>query len=652
VIAVKLDLTSLDLSVIVKELNSALISARIDNIYQLEDGSFLIKLHSKSGQASIIIDLGRRLNITNYKYPIPEKPSSPAATLRRYLCSTKIESIGQVDLDRIIYMDIFSGQERLRIYFELFGDGNAIVTDNSGKIKFALHYREMKDRTIKYGRDYVPPPRRGHDIGSSIEVDEIRMQKFNLVRVFTRTFNLPSEVVEEALVRSSLNPSSPSDEVNQKAIETFLRSARSIVEEVNAGPLKPNIVMKEGKTISVQPIEFQSLNYERKYFESFNEAVDEYFTSISTQKMEAKRRSPSEEAIMDLEAILSGQRSHLKELELQQKIHNEIGKSVMSNLQILQSLINDIIRLRKAGTDWQSILRSQHGMRISGIDPVKGIVTIIIEDKEIPIDFKISAAQNAGFHFTKSKEACKKLEGLHNAIIETKKKKEKLEKGIEALSSPVILRVLKKEWYERFRWTFSSENFLIIGGKDATQNEVLVKKHMEDRDIFMHSDVPGGSVVITKSEGKKVSKQTMYEAVSFAVTFSKAWKAGLGASDGYWVMADQVTKTPPSGEYLGKGAFMIYGERNYIRNIPLEIWFGIQLSDNAFKVVIGNEAFVKKAAVSCVKLVPGIIIGEELIKKIKESLAQRADKKFARLIHAVPNSEIVSLLPTGGSSVI
>ncbi|MDD1764779.1 MAG: NFACT RNA binding domain-containing protein, partial [Candidatus Methanomethyliaceae archaeon] len=295
---------------------------------------------------------------------------------------------------------------------------------------------------------------------------------------------------------------------------------------------------------------------------------------------------------------------------------------------------------------------SVNGMKITGIDPLKGLLTVVINDQEINIDFKISATKNAGFHFAKSKEANKKLECLHSAIIEIEKKIEKLTKGIAAISAPVVVRAMKREWYERFRWTFSSEDFLIIGGKDATQNEVLVKKHMEDRDIFAHSDVPGGSVVITKSEGKTIPEQTQYEAVSFAVSYSKAWKAGLGASDGYWVKADQVTKTPPTGEYLGKGAFMIYGERNYVRNIPLEIWLGIQISGDAFKVVMGNEAFVRRVAASNVKLTLGNTIGVVLIKKIKESLAQRADKKFARLIQAVPDSEIASLLPAGGSSVL
>ena len=37
----------------------------------------------------------------------------------------------------------------------------------------------------------------------------------------------------------------------------------------------------------------------------------------------------------------------------------------------------------------------------------------------------------------------------------------------------------KQEWYEKFHWFFSSEDFLCIGGKDATSNEIIIKKHTE-----------------------------------------------------------------------------------------------------------------------------------------------------------------------------
>ncbi len=364
--------------------------------------------------------------------------------------------------------------------------------------------------------------------------------------------------------------------------------------------------------------------------------------------MSEKEKHPKEEEIKELEAVLARQRDSLKELEETRDKHREIGELIISNLGEVQKLIWHVVQKRKRGMDWEEIKLSAP-MKILDIDRSKGLLTTTIGKREVVIDFKRSATENADAYFSNSKDCSRKLAGLINAIKETEKKIQDLKQGLLEVKPPVVLKSIKKEWYERFRWTFSSQDFLIIGGKDARQNEILVKKHMEHKDIFVHSEVPGGSVVLIKSEGKEVPQETKEEAVSFAVAYSKAWKAGLGAADGYWVRAEQVTKTPPAGEYLGKGAFMIYGERNYIRNVPLSIFLGIQIIGDSFKIVVGSENFVRKASVAYVKLVPGVLMGSALTKKIKMLLDQRADRSFSQLINAVPESEILVHIPSGGS---
>jgi len=650
VTAVKLGLTSLDLLAFLKELEYALISARIENIYQLEDGTFLFRLHSKAGQENLLVEPGKRLNLTSFKHSIPEKPTSQAAQLRHYLSSAKVASIGQVDFDRILYVDVVRGDQRLRVYLEIFGDGNIVVTDESGIIKYALTNKDMKDRTIKPGRVYLPPPHRGKEMTEAVAPEEIRSQKFNVARALTRIYNLPPEVVEEALLRASINPDSSSEGFTAGALAAFLSSALSIVEEVRAGCLKPNIVMSGGKGTSVLPVEFHSQGNSRKSLPTFNEAVDEYFSTLSTESLATKRKSPAEAELKNLEAILVRQVSHIKELEDARIQENEIGRLAMANLGSVQSAIETVMRSRRAGTEWELIERSVASLGVKKIDASKGILTITLGDEEVKIDFKLSAADNAERHFSASKEAAKKLEGLMEAVKDTEGKVEMVKRGLSTVVAPVIIKAMKKEWYERFRWTFSKQGFLIIGGKDSTQNEVLVKKHMDPSDIFVHSDVPGGSVVIIKSGGQEVPEETKYQAASFAVSYSRAWKAGLAAADCYWVKPDQVTKTPPSGEYMGKGAFMIYGERNYLRNVLVALNLGIKFSEDAFKIVVSVGANAEGAEAS-VKLTAGDYEGVDLVKRIKEALTRKSGEKFARLIRAVPDSEISANLPQGGCAV-
>jgi predicted ribosome quality control (RQC) complex YloA/Tae2 family protein len=644
VLAVKLGLTSLDILAVVKELESALISARIENIYQLEGGAFMIRLHTRSGQENIIVDSGRRLNLTRYKQQVPEKPTPEAAQLRHFLLPSKVNSIGQLDFDRIIYMELLKGDQVVKVYFELFGDGNIVVVDGEGTVRYALHYKEMRDRVIKYGLPYSSPPPRGRDLCSQVALEEIASQKVSLVRSLTRIYNLPPELVEEALHRIPLSPNQPSDQIRQDSLNAFLKSAGLMLDQVREGKLAPNIGVSDGRPTTVLPLEFGSMALEQKHFETFNEAVDEYFSSLSSDTVAAKRRSPAEEALKSYEGILLRQRSHIEELERVRKECNETGIILMSNLHAIQSAIDQVIKARRSGADWSSIKSS--GIPIKAINQAKGTMTLSVSGKELEIDFKIPASKNAEKLFSDSKEAGKKLEGLGEAIKETEDKIEKARKGLMTVTAPVSLKAMKKEWFERFRWTISSQGFLLLGGKDSTQNEVLVKKHMDPSDLFVHSDVPGGSVVVIKSEGKAVPEETKSEAVAFAVSYSRAWKAGLRAADGYWVPSNQVTKSPPTGEYLGKGAFMIYGERNYIHGSPLGFNLCAKIEDSAFKVIV---SFTELAG--CVKVTPGELTGPALIKRIKELLVQRADESNSRLIMAIPASEIEACLPQGGCSV-
>jgi predicted ribosome quality control (RQC) complex YloA/Tae2 family protein len=634
-------------------LNSILISTRIENIYNLDNFAFLFRFHKANGiNFDLIFELGKRINLSNFKYPLPSSPSPSVARIRSLIMGTQIVAINQIDLDRIICIILKSNEEKiLKLYLELFEKGNIIITDEFDKIIFALYQRRMKDRCIIVGETYKPPPIRGKSIYEEINYDDIGnedIRNLNVVKVLSKYYNLPPEFIEEVLVRCNISSSALFSEINNEVLQKFIKTARSIIEEIKSSALKPNIVVKNGERISVQPIEFISLPYDRIYFDSFNNAVDEYFSSFITQKLSEKQRKPLDEKIKEFENIIERQKKYLKELEEKQIKSKKIGEIILTNLDKIQALIDHVINMRKKNVDWEEI-KKLSPIEILEINPSKGTLKTIINNQELEIDFKISATDNMNKFFSEYKEISKKINGLINAINETERKINELKKGLEEINKLIIVKEMKKEWYERFRWTFSSQGFLIIGGKDAKQNEILVKKYMDEKDVFVHSDVPGGSVVIIKSNGLEVPEETKREAVSFAVIYSKAWKAGLSAADGYWVMANQVSKKPPSGEFLKKGSFMIYGERNYIRNVPLILFLGVKIVDKEFKIIVGNENFVKNNSIAFVKLVPGDLKGEILAKKIKELLIKRASNEYREIINAIPNNEILSKLPPGGA---
>jgi len=101
------------------------------------------------------------------------------------------------------------------------------------------------------------------------------------------------------------------------------------------------------------------------------------------------------------------------------------------------------------------------------------------------------------------------------------------------------------------------------------QNEQIVKKHMDPHDIYFHADMHGASSVVLKNPTKSpVPSFSLVQAAGFTVCRSSAWKTKTPGS-AYWVFGHQVSKTPPTGEYLPTGSFMIRGKKNRMPQQPL-----------------------------------------------------------------------------------
>jgi predicted ribosome quality control (RQC) complex YloA/Tae2 family protein len=182
---------------------------------------------------------------------------------------------------------------------------------------------------------------------------------------------------------------------------------------------------------------------------------------------------------------------------------------------------------------------------------------------KVTLDIRKSVDENAASYFEKAKKDKKKIEGTKK-IIEDYHKKFKEEKSKEIKKVKQVVKKRKLEWFEKFRWFISSDEFLVIGGRDATSNEIVVKKHADPDDWVFHTDMAGSPFIIIKNDKKvEVPSSTMEEAAKFTAAFSRGWKQGMGTLDVFYVRPKQVSKVANPGEHLPKGAFMIRGETKY-----------------------------------------------------------------------------------------
>ena len=258
---------------------------------------------------------------------------------------------------------------------------------------------------------------------------------------------------------------------------------------------------------------------------------------------------------------------------------------------------------------------------------------------KLVLDLTKSIDQNASVYFEKAKKIKKKIEGAGNALNENLKKlteiQAKKEKLVLEESKKEKFKERKPEWYEKFRWFASSEGFLVIGGRDATSNEIVIKKHTDADDLVFHTDMTGSPFFVVKSNNKEIGEKTREEAADATCTFSKAWKLGLQTTPVFFVEPEQVSKKAKSGEYLTKGAFMIYGKTNYINN-KINLAIGIT-KDN--QIMAGPTDAVKASCEKYVSLIQGNEKSSSVAKYIQHKIGGTID-------------EIIRALPSGGFKII
>jgi predicted ribosome quality control (RQC) complex YloA/Tae2 family protein len=255
---------------------------------------------------------------------------------------------------------------------------------------------------------------------------------------------------------------------------------------------------------------------------------------------------------------------------------------------------------------------------------------------KITLDLRKSVEQNASVYFEKSKKSKKKLEGAEKALKKSIEKLKKINEKRNILKSSEKAKEKskrKKEWYEKFRWFYSSEGFLCIGGRDSTTNDIIIKKHAEKNDLVFHTDMPGSPFFVIKSEDKKIGDATMNEAAQATASYSRAWRLGLSILEVFYVNPEQLTKTPRSGEYIGKGSFIVKGKTKYL-NPSLEVAVGIR--DNT---IIGRPVnAIKKNAEKFVVIKQGKEKTSDTAKKIKKIIGGELD-------------DIITFIPSGGSRI-
>ncbi|MEM3399765.1 MAG: NFACT RNA binding domain-containing protein [Candidatus Micrarchaeia archaeon] len=247
----------------------------------------------------------------------------------------------------------------------------------------------------------------------------------------------------------------------------------------------------------------------------------------------------------------------------------------------------------------------------------------------IEIDITKSVYENAAYYYDMAKKFRKKAEGAERAIRETEEELQKEEAQFEKRKAG---KPQEKSWYEKFRFCFTHSGKLVIGGRDASQNEEVVARYFEREDLFFHADVQGGSVVVLKN-GREADESEKEQAARFAAVYSKAWSAGYGSVDVYCAEYGSVSKHA-HGMSVGKGGFVVKGRREWFKNVELWVLIGRRKETGRVECGFSDELFER-----FYRIVPGNTKKEKMAKELAERLGCSLD-------------ELLSTLPAGDCAVI
>jgi len=668
--------TSFDVNAVVRELSEAILDSRVSNVYQLSSKTLLFKLRKADKPVFwLVLEAGKRLHLTSYAVEKPKVPPAFCMALRKYLRNCWLTGVEQYEFERVVVFTFKTKAGVMRLFLELFGDGNIILVGENDKILQALTYKRMRDRNVLRGEVFrFAPPSGKNPLKVSKEelLQELRnFGDVEVVRVLARFLGVGGFYAEEVLLRAGVDKKTPCNALSDAMVDGVFENLHDMLSQVTSGKLEPWVVLDEaGGFVDVVPFRLRCYaGFTRQSYEGFNEALDEFYVRVGAiQKALVTAAGNVEELKREgerLKRIIASQEKVLVEAEVKADRDKRIGDVIYAHSGELQGLLERFLAGKKSGKEWSQIVSEvlaekkaglRHGVFESFVS--KGlVVNVCVDDLCFGLSLRKSLFDNAARFYERGKRAKRKMKGAKQALDETLKKLDEVEakigeaeelgkiKPVKAVEEIVERKIKRKEWFEKFRWFVSSDGFLVVAGKDAVSNEVLVKKYTEDRDVVFHADVVGAPFVVVKTEGKKPNEQCLREASEFAAAFSRGWREGFASVDVYWVKPEQLSKGGPSGEYVPRGGFVVRGKRNWMRGAPLKMAIGVVVEDGEVKFAGGPVDSVKAKTNAYVVIVPGDLKGKAFCKRVLKILAGKIPKEHGEKVLKSSVEDIRRFIP-------
>lgn len=505
----------------INELRETLLSGRISKIHQPYENEVVLVIRSRGKNQRLLLSAHpsyARIQITQIDYQNPDTPPNFVMMLRKHLDGAILESIEQIENDRVIHFhftkrDELGDLQNIILIVELMGRHSTIILVNkeSGKILDAIKHIGSSQNTYRSllpGVDYIAPPEQNQLNPFSQEKEKVfhRLSQMDLTpKGIQQQFQgIGFDTAQELVARLTERP-------NEKMLvwQEFFTAI-----DTQLSPSLYEVAEKEYFT----PINyrfFDSNTQQKKMYPTLSELLDAFYQE-KAEKDRAKQQGG--ELIRKIENELKRNRNKLKKREQTLK-DSENAEDYRRDGELLTTFMAQVPR---------------------GANEVT-LPNYYEEDRPITIklDPALTPNQNAQKYFHRYQKLKNAVKLIGKQIEEAKNEIDYLESVLSQLeiAGPMDIEVIKEELtaegYLKKKSSkkqkrkkpsqpdqyLSTDGTLILVGKNNLQNDQLSLKTAKKTDYWLHAKNIPGSHVIVKSD--QPSDETITEAAELAAYFSK-----------------------------------------------------------------------------------------------------------------------------------
>jgi predicted ribosome quality control (RQC) complex YloA/Tae2 family protein len=527
------------------ETKKALVGARVEKVYQPSRDELIISFRGFSGNMRLLLSANAdnaRAHLTEISVENPPQPPMLCMLLRKHLTGAKLLSILQPELERVLILEFLChnemGDESIKsLAVEIMGRySNIIFFDEDKRILGAVRnvdFTISSKRQVLPGLNYELPPRQDKTSLLNLSYDDMteiikgcpddkKLQKYLL----DSFLGLSPLLCREMVYRITGSTDSLWKEFTKTQKERLFFQLDMFFDSVREGKGTP-IMLYEPETrrpydFTVMPVYQYGIRMAESQRESFSKLLDDFYK----ERAQASRIKHKSQDILKLLVKLMDRVSrkiNLQKAELE-------GTADKDSLRIKGDLLTAYLYMQKKGMKECTVPNYFE----------EGSPNITI-----PLDVRLSPAENAQKYYKEYKRALSKEEHLNKQQIESERELLYLDSVFYALTEaqneselndikdelreqgylPKIQNNSKKRkpvHHQSNPMCFiSSDGFEIYAGKNNRQNDRLTLKLASKQDLWLHTKNIHGSHVIIISNGEKIPERTIEEAAIIAATHSR-----------------------------------------------------------------------------------------------------------------------------------